>query len=546
MSEALPLGRHVAQAAQRHGAREALVFGERRWTFREFADDVERTARALLGLGLGPGERLALWMPNRPEWLHVFYAAATVGLVVVPLNTRFRAAEADHVLRQSGAAAVLAADRFGPIGYSAILRDLCPELATASAVLRPARLPALRHVVVLGDDVPAAAVSWARFLDGAGRVAPGGVAQRERSIGVDTPVLILYTSGTTGAPRGALHDHWMARTVIDGASRLGLTPRDTVLLSLPLFHSMGLYGGGLTFVLTGARGVLMERFEPGEALALVARERVTYVCGFDTHFRDLLDHPGFAAADVRSVRLGFLPAGLASTEPVARRVNREWCRTVSAYGSTEVGTGACLSFLDASEDERCLGSGFPLPGYELRIVDPETGRDTGAGEPGEILVRGYAVTRGYHVAGGIADPVLDAEGWFHTGDTGVLDAHGFLRLIGRYKDMLKVGGENVDPLEVEAYLLRHPGVSQVKVVGVPDRRLGEVVAACVVPIAEGALTAEALIDFCRGGIAGFKVPRHVLLVGEYPMTASGKVQRFALRERVLEALRAAGPDASRT
>ena len=535
MSETLPLGRHIARAAQRHGAREALVFGERRWTFRQFADDVELTARALLALGLGPGDRVALWMPNRPEWLRIFYAAATIGLVVVPLNTRFRAAEVDHVLRQSRAAAVLATDRFGPIAYSAILRELCPGLETAGA---GARLPALRHVVVLGDDVPAAAVSWARFLDGAAAVAPGAVAQRERAVGVDTPVLIVYTSGTTGAPRGALHDHRMARTVSDGASRLGITSRDTILMALPLFHSMGLYEGGLTFVLAGARGVLMERFEPGEALALIARERVTYVCGFDTHFQDLLDHPRFAAADVRSVRLGFLPAGLASTEPIARRVNRQWCPTVSAYGSTEVGTGACLSFLDAPEDDRCRGSGFPLPGYELRTVDPETGCDRAAGEPGEILVRGYGVTRGYHGADGVAESVVDAEGWFHTGDIGVLDDHGFLRLIGRYKDMLKVGGENVDPLEVEAYLLGHPGVSQAKVVGVPDRRLGEVVAACVVPKTDGALTSEEVIAFCRGRIAGFKVPRHVLFVREYPMTASGKVQRFALRERVIEAVRA--------
>lgn len=538
MSAALPLGQHVTHAARRHGGREALVFGERRWTFGAFADDVERTARALLALGLTPGARVALWMPNRPEWLHVFYAAATVGLVVVPLNTRWRGAEAEHVLRQSGAAAVVATDRFGRIAYSAILRELCPELQ-APAPLRPGRLPALRHAVVLGDDVPAAALSWAAFLDGAGRVAPGALAQREQAVGADTPVLILYTSGTTGAPRGALHDHRMARTVLDGASRLGITPRDTILISLPLFHSMGLYEGGLLFLLTGARGVVLERFEPGEALELIARERVTYVCGFDTHFQDLLEHPRFAATDVRSVRLAFLPAGLASTEPVARRVNRAWCRTVSAYGSTEVGTGACLSFLDASEDERCRGSGFPLPGYELRTVHPETGQDVAGGEPGEILVRGYGVTRGYHRPGGGVEAVVDADGWFHTGDMGVLDGDGFLRLIGRYKDMLKVGGENVDPLEVEAYLLGHPGVAQVKVVGVPDRRLGEVVAACVVPKAEGAVTADDVIAFCRGRIAGFKVPRHVLFVRDYPMTASGKVQRFALRDRVREAL---GPD----
>ena len=526
----------VERAARRWGLREALVFAGRRWTFGDLAVDVDRTARGLLALGVQPGEHLALWLTNRPEWLHLFFAAARIGAVVVLINTRFRTVDAEQVLRDSDAATLVVADRAGQVDYVEMVRALVPEVDGERARLQSGRLPSLARLVVLGEEVPRGAWGWQELLEAGEAVGADTLAARRRGVDAEGPALMLYTSGTTGVPKGAVHGHRISRTVDDGASRLGITPRDVVLLFLPLFHSMGLYLGALLSIVSGARLVLMERFDPDEALALVARERVTFFAGFDTHFQDLMARERFADTDVRSLRVTFLPAGAASVEPTARRVNRAFTRTVSGYGSTEVGTGVCFSFLDATEDERCLGSGFPIPGYELRVVDAETGEQLPPGTPGELCVRGPGLMREYYRMPEETARAIDAGGWFHTGDVATIDAEGFVRFIGRGKDMLKVGGENVDPAEVEAFLMTHPAVEQVKVVGVPDARLGEVPVACVVPKAGRSIDGDAVTAFCRGKIASFKIPRQVVLVEDYPMTSSGKVQRFALRERVVAGL----------
>ena len=278
---------------------------------------------------------------------------------------------------------------------------------------------------------------------------------------------------------------------------------------------------------------MMDRFDAGGALELLERERTTLLLGFDTHYFDMLEHPSFAGRDHSSARLGMVPAGAAGVEPLARRVNRELCRSFSGYGSSEGGTGISLSFIDATEDERCQGSGFPVPDYEYQTRDPETGQPTAPGVPGELWVRGYGVMLGYYGKPAETAAAFDAARWFHTGDMATIDADGFLRYMGRYKDMLKVGGENVDPTEVEAFLEGHPDIAQVKLVGVPDGRLGEAPVACVIPRPGRELTLESLRAFCSGRIASFKTPRRVVMVERFPMTTTGKVQRALLREEVL-------------
>jgi fatty-acyl-CoA synthase len=346
----------------------------------------------------------------------------------------------------------------------------------------------------------------------------------------------MYTSGTTGFPKGVMHNHNMLRTVTDQANRLAVRPTDVTLMYLPLFHCFGLYEGPLMSVVTGARQVLLEQFDPGEVLRLIASERATLMHGFDTHFYDVMAHPDCAHTDCSSLRIGLLAAGLASSAPVARQAQRRLCPTVSGWGMTEVGVGATLGFPSDSEDDRCLASGTALPGYEFKIIDAETGATLPPDTPGELCCRGYAVMQGYYKKPEEAAQAMDRDGWLHSGDMATMRSDGTIRFLGRYKEMLKVGGENVDPIEVEALLLQHPAVSQVKIVGVPDVRLQEVPCACVVLMPGAQVEASDLIAFCRGKVASFKVPRHVLWMKEYPMTASGKVQKFKLRELGIQAL----------
>ena len=344
--------------------------------------------------------------------------------------------------------------------------------------------------------------------------------------------MLLFTSGSTGNPKGVVHCHSPIRNVADEVDRMGISESDSVLMYLPLFHTLGLYEGALTLMVAGARMVLQERFDPDESLRLIERERCTVIHGFDTHFGDLLRSPELELRDTESLRTGILAAGMASTEAVARDTQNRLMKAVSGWGMTEVGCGALLGCASDDEDARCLGSGHPLPGYELRVVDPEDCEVRKDGEIGELQVRTYQMFLEYY-----KDPLATAssftpDGWFRTGDQACKRSDGSFRFLGRYKDMLKVGGENVDPSEVESFLKGHPLVSDAQIVGYPDPRLGEVVVACVIPKEGSAPTREDIMAHCRGRIASFKVPRHVVLMSEYPTTSSGKVQRFLLRERV--------------
>ena len=527
--EKITLGALIDQAAERFGTREALYFEGKRWSFAEVKAGADRAAKGLIALGVQPGEKISLWVPNRPEWLHLFFGAAKIGAVLVPINTRFRTADLEYVVRQSDSTTVITVDRSGPIRYFEMVRELCEMGASA--------FPELTRVIVLSDEPPAGAWRW-REVVARGEAIPDTVlAERQHAVDPDTTALIMYTSGTTGFPKGVMQNHNLIRNVTDQANRLGMTPRDVILMYLPLFHAFGLYEGPLMSLLTGARMVLTTLFDPGEALALIAQEQATVIHGFDTHFHDLMQHPSRPATDLRSLRTGVLAAGMASSELVARRAQGVLCRTITGWGMTEVGVGGLLSFLDSSQDDRCLGSGWPLPGYAFKVIDPMTGESVPAGVMGELCTRGYAVMQGYYKKPEETAKTIDREGWLHTGDMAIMREDGMIRFLGRYKEMLKVGGENVDPVEVEAFLLQHPAVNQVKVVGVPDTRLSEVAAACVVLNAGDQVSADDLIECCRGRLASFKIPRYVLFLKEYPMTSSGKVQKFRLREIAMEELR---------
>jgi fatty-acyl-CoA synthase len=525
----LTIGQLVDRAADAWGDRKALYFEGRRWSFAEFRQETDRVAKGLIAAGVAPGEHVCLWLGNRPEYLFIFFAVARVGAVLVPINARFRTQDMAYIVKQSDATTLMSAERSGPVDYISMIEELLPGLRGQPAgELADAALPCLRRVVVLGDVTCSAATSWNNFLRAGEAIPDEEVQRRCTSTDPGATATILYTSGTTGFPKGVMHAHYATRTVMDQADRLAVTPEDVILTYLPLYHNFGIYESALMSPITGARQVLMASFDVAEALRLIEAERATLVYGFDTHFQELLQHPARTSRDLGSLRLGLLPAGMHSTEPVAHRA-QELVTTITGYGMTEVGCGATLSFPESDIGVRTTMSGWPLPGFEFKIVDPGSGATQPSGMAGEICVHGYHVMQGYYRKPEETAKILDADGWLHTGDMGLLQADGCLRFLGRYKDMLKVGGENVDPMEVEGLLLQDPRVRQVAVVGAPDTRLAEVPVAFVVREANVSMDEADVIAACRGRIASFKIPRRVFFVDELPMTGSGKIQKYLLR-----------------
>ena len=333
-----------------------------------------------------------------------------------------------------------------------------------------------------------------------------------------------------------MHSHVIIRNVIDRINRFGVTFDDAIINNLPMFHLYAYSECAMLAILSGARQILMDSFDASETLRLVEAERATIMHGFDTHYKDLLDCQMRDKRDISSLRFGSLPAGMLNSTPIARRSQEELTTTVSGWGMSETWTFAACSFISATAEQRCDASGFPMPGLEYCVIDPENGRRLATGEQGEILVRGYSIMKGYYNNQAETTAAIDADGWLHTGDTGLIRPDGHLRFIGRFKDMLKVGGENVSPAEVEAFLLRMAEVDQVAVVGYPDARLAEIPVAFIIPVDETKPDQGTVAAHCKGKIASYKIPRHVLCVAELPMTPTGKVQKHKLRARAIEDL----------
>jgi fatty-acyl-CoA synthase len=527
------LGSLPARAARRWGSREALCFKGQRLTFADLARGVDRAAKGLIALGIRPGDKVALWLLNRPEWIEAAFAVMKIGGVLVPINTRLRTEDVAYIADQSDSTALILAERSGPIDYLAMVRELVPPGVASAAT----RLPKLRHIVLFGDEPRPDTVAWSAVLSRGAAVDDASLAARADAVDPEDLAFLMYTSGTTGFPKGAMHCHRIVRNVTDRAFRLAITERDVIMMYLPLFHLFAFSEGLLTSMVSGARQVLTEGFDPAESLDLMARERATVLHGFDTHYKELIEAQERDPRDIGRIRTGIAAAGMQSSTAIARRARKVFGPLVSGFGMSEIGVGVAIGALDSTEEQCCEASGFPAPGYEVRIVDPETGHDQPAEVPGEILARGYTLMRGYYEKPEATAAAIDADGWLHTGDMGLLRADGHLRFMGRYKDMLKIGGENVDPMEVEAFLMTHPAVNLVAVVSFPDARLSEVGVAFVRLEPGQALTEDDVLAHCRGRIASFKIPRRVIFVDDFPMTSSGKIQKVKLRA---EAARLAG------
>jgi fatty-acyl-CoA synthase len=532
------------QAAARDPSHEAIVFRGERVSYGDLKSRADTFALGLIALGIEPGDHVVLWMPNRVEWNVAHLGIAKAGGVTVTCNSRYKAFEVEYVLRQSDAKALILADRFDAAGidYLEILREICPGIDTAAGGVSSPRLPELRHVVVLGPRVPAGCRPWS-LVEELGRAGDARVLDRVR-INPEDPAVMLYTSGTTGEPKGCLLSHGnvysKCRVYVDLHA---WTARDRYFVPVPYFHIFGCMGGVAANCLAGSTQVVMDLFDPVEAMRLIETERVTVFSGVPTMFITILGHPSFGRRDLRSLRTGSIGAAPVPVEIMRKILDRERGLGMDAlvvYGLTEATGGTHWTRPGDPIEKRVSTVGLPTPEIEDRIVDPITGASLGPDEEGELCVKGPTMMIGYYKnAAATAEKLRD--GWLHTGDMGTKDAQGYVRITGRLTDMIIVGGFNTYPAEIENFFLRHPKVLDISIVGVPDPVMGEAVMAFVIPKAGETLTGEEIAAFARGRIANFKVPTYVEIVDTFPLTGSGKVQKFKQKAYAVEKYGLKGP-----
>jgi fatty-acyl-CoA synthase len=515
------IGENLDRAVAAHGEREALVSVHQglRYTYAELGEAVQRTARALLAAGLAAGDRVGIWSPNCAEWVLVQYATAKLGIILVNINPAYRTSELEYALRQSGCRMLIAATAFKSSDYVAMVEEVRGEL------------PALEQVVFLDG--------WDGFVTRGEGVDAALVAERQAQTQFDDPINIQYTSGTTGFPKGATLSH---HNILNNGFFVGegcrYTHEDRVCIPVPFYHCFGMVMGNLGCTSHGACMVIpAPSFEPEATLQAVQDERCTSLYGVPTMFIAELEHPRFGEFDLSSLRTGIMAGSPCPVETMKRAVSEMHMEDVTiCYGMTETSPVSTQTGADDTLEKRVGTVGRVHPHVEVKVVDPATGAVVPRGEPGEFCTRGYSVMLGYWEDAERTAEAIDRGRWMHTGDLAVMDGDGYLNIVGRIKDLVIRGGENVYPREVEEFLMSHPDVSDVQVVGVPDERYGEELMAFVVPRAGAEIDQAALAEFCRGRIAHYKIPRYVRCVDEFPLTVTGKVQKFKLREQAVEEL----------
>ena len=514
------IGENFDLAVASYADREAVVVAHQdvRWTYAELAERVDRLARGLIAFGLQPGDRMGIWAPNCSEWLLVQFASAKAGVILVNINPAYRTSELQYALRQSGCRLLVAAQAFKTSSYVQMVEEVAPLCE------------ALERTIF--TETP----EWDELAAG------DESAQLPSGLQFDDPINIQYTSGTTGFPKGAtLTHHNILNNAYFIAEKLSYTPADRVCVPVPFYHCFGMVLGNLACTTHGSAIVVpAAAFEPAATLSVTAQERCTSLYGVPTMFiaeLELLDSPEFRDLDLTNLRTGIMAGSPCPVEVMRRVVERMHMSEVQiAYGMTETSPVSTQS--DASDDleHRTSTVGRVHPHVEIKVVDPVSGECVPRGEPGELCTRGYSVMLGYWNDPEQTAEAIDRAGWMHTGDLATMDADGYVNIVGRSKDMVIRGGENVYPREIEEFLYGHPEVRDVQVVGVPDERYGEEIAAFVIPRDASRFDGEAVREYCRGQIAHYKVPRYVIAVDEFPMTVTGKIQKFKLRERAIEQL----------
>jgi len=521
--------------------RECVVYPDRdlRWTYAEFDARVNRLATGLMAIGIGKGDHVGIWARNVPDWLTFMFATAKIGAVLVTINTAYKAHELAYVVKQSDMKALALIDGFKGVDYLAIVRELVPEVARCErGHLESQRFPKLETLLYVGPEKHRGMYSVPELLLLGEHGSPEGLRRARQATRCDEVIMMQYTSGTTGFPKGVMLTH---RNILNNGWYIGerqkLGPADRVCLPVPLFHCFGCVLGVLAAITHRATMVMLEVFDPLLALAAVQKERATALYGVPTMFIAELSHPMFPMFDTRSLRTGIMAGSPCPVETMKQVMKRMHCDQITiAYGLTEASPVITQTSTDDPPERRTSTVGTALPEIEVRIVDPRTGQACALGEPGELCCRGYNVMKGYYRNPEATAQAVDADGWLHSGDLATLDAAGYYCITGRIKDMIIRGGENVSPREVEELLHTLPGVEDVQAVGVPDAKYGEVVSVFIRAAAGADLTEADVKDFCRAQAAHYKCPSHVFFVDSFPTTASGKVQKYKLRELAKERL----------
>jgi fatty-acyl-CoA synthase len=516
------IGAQLDVTASEHGAAEALVSRHQgvRLTYAELRAEVERVARALMAMGVARGDRVGIWSPNVAEWVLVQYATAKIGAILVNVNPAYRTHELAYALRQSGVSVLISARRFRSTDYMAMLDEVRTDL------------PDLRLIVLL-DEGRSWAISWEELLAHADDVSETALRERASSLDFDDPINLQYTSGTTGMPKGAtLTHHNILNNGFFAGERMRLTSEDRICVPVPFYHCFGMVLGNLAALTHGACVVLPgEAFDAGAVLATVQEERCTALHGVPTMFIAELHHPDFGGVDLRTLRTGIMAGSPCPVEVMRQVIDRMHMIEVTiAYGMTETSPVSFQSTPFDDLEHRVATVGAIHPNVEAKIVDPATGALLPRGSSGELCARGYPVMRGYWDDPEATRAAIDPAGWMHTGDLAVMREDGYVNIVGRLKDMIIRGGENIYPREIEEFLYTNPKIADVQVIGVPDPKYGEEVCAWVRLKGGTEATEEEIRGFCHGKIATYKIPRYVRFADEFPMTVTGKIQKFRMRE----------------
>lgn len=535
------VGELLAEKAETLSTKEALVYSDLglRYSYSEFNEVCERVAKGLMALGIKKGEKLAVWASNVPEWVSLQFGTGKMGAVLVTVNTNYRSVELEYLLSQSESTTLILMEGYQGNSYIDTIYELCPELESCEpGKLQSKRLPLLKNVIILSENKYNGAYAWSDVMRMSDQVSDEQLKAQTATLDPDDVINIQYTSGTTGFPKGVMLTH---SNVINNAYNIAhcmrLTQEDRLCIPVPFFHCFGCVIGTLASVTVGATMVPIQEFNAETVLRTVEKERCTALHGVPTMFIAELNHPNFENYDYSTLRTGVMAGSNCPVEVMKSVMNKMNMSEITiCYGQTEASPVITQTRTDDPVELRVETIGRALPNVEVKIVDPATGRELPFNEQGELCTRGYHVMKGYYNNPDATREAIDEEGWLHTGDLAVMDENGYCRITGRLKDMIIRGGENIYPREIEEFLYTHPAVFDVQVIGVPDEKYGEEVVAWVI-LKEGMTTTpDEIRNYFKTKVSRHKIPRHIIITDSFPMTASGKIQKFKLREQSMHLL----------